>query len=241
MHFINFSYSRKLGKVCCLCLLSSLSELSVIYSERNNNDAPWRHALSCWRHVLVWDKNSKKLRALSTRVRTQCMVKSPGVVWINIASLYWKRRKIRFEYVLAWILHSLKHTHTHTHTHTNTNTHIHTHTNCTYLDNPQWWVKLTLWCLVLVIALRPQTPKNIRGGWSHTDASEPVDGYGAQNMVTVKSEFRTSDLSITGLTRSPTALTGRKLWYKKTQKNIIIEETKLALPVRSVGSNFRSF
>jgi hypothetical protein len=29
----------------------------------------------------------------------------------------------------------------------------------------------------LVIALRPQTPKNIRGGWSHyTDTSEPVDG-----------------------------------------------------------------
>jgi hypothetical protein len=29
----------------------------------------------------------------------------------------------------------------------------------------------------LVIALRPQTPKQIRGGWSHyTDTSEPVDG-----------------------------------------------------------------
>jgi hypothetical protein len=29
----------------------------------------------------------------------------------------------------------------------------------------------------LVIALRPQTPKHIRGGWSHyTDTSEPVDG-----------------------------------------------------------------
>jgi hypothetical protein len=28
-----------------------------------------------------------------------------------------------------------------------------------------------------VIALRPQTPKHIRGGWSHyTDTSEPVDG-----------------------------------------------------------------
>jgi hypothetical protein len=27
-----------------------------------------------------------------------------------------------------------------------------------------------------VIALRPQTPKRIRGGWSHyTDTSEPVD------------------------------------------------------------------
>jgi hypothetical protein len=29
----------------------------------------------------------------------------------------------------------------------------------------------------LVVALRPQTPKHIRGGWSHyTDTSEPVDG-----------------------------------------------------------------
>jgi hypothetical protein len=37
--------------------------------------------------------------------------------------------------------------------------------------------------IVLVIALRPQTPKHIKGGWSHyTDTSEPVDGNGAQNM-----------------------------------------------------------
>jgi hypothetical protein len=29
----------------------------------------------------------------------------------------------------------------------------------------------------LVFALRPQTPKHIRGGWSHyTDTSEPIDG-----------------------------------------------------------------
>jgi hypothetical protein len=29
----------------------------------------------------------------------------------------------------------------------------------------------------LIIALRPQTPKHIRGGWSHsTDTSEAVDG-----------------------------------------------------------------
>jgi hypothetical protein len=42
----------------------------------------------------------------------------------------------------------------------------------------------------LVIALRPQTPKHIRGGWSHyTDTSGPVDGNGAQNMVTVHSRF----------------------------------------------------
>jgi hypothetical protein len=41
--------------------------------------------------------------------------------------------------------------------------------------------------LSLVIALRPQTSKHIiRDGWSHyTDISEPVDGNGAQNMVTV--------------------------------------------------------
>jgi hypothetical protein len=33
-------------------------------------------------------------------------------------------------------------------------------------------------CVIgLVVALRPQTPKHIRGGWSHyTDTSEPVDG-----------------------------------------------------------------
>jgi hypothetical protein len=42
----------------------------------------------------------------------------------------------------------------------------------------------------LVIVLRPQTPKHIRGGWSHyTDTSESVDGNGAQNMVTVQSGF----------------------------------------------------
>jgi hypothetical protein len=42
--------------------------------------------------------------------------------------------------------------------------------------------------LLLVIALRPQTPKHIRGGRSHyTDTSEPADGNGTQNMVTVQS------------------------------------------------------
>jgi hypothetical protein len=42
--------------------------------------------------------------------------------------------------------------------------------------------------LVLVIALRPQTPKHIKDGWSHfTDTNEPVNGNGAQNMVTVQS------------------------------------------------------
>jgi hypothetical protein len=54
----------------------------------------------------------------------------------------------------------------------------------------------------MVIALRPQTPKDIRGGWSHyTDTSEPVDGNGAQNMVTVQSGFLTKGLLITGPTR----------------------------------------
>jgi hypothetical protein len=45
--------------------------------------------------------------------------------------------------------------------------------------------------LGLVIALLPQTPKHIRGGWSHyTDISELVHGIGkAQNMVTVLSGF----------------------------------------------------
>jgi hypothetical protein len=62
---------------------------------------------------------------------------------------------------------------------------------------------------VLVIALRPQTPKHIRGGWSHyTDTREPVDGNGAQNTVTIQSGFRTKDISITGPTRLPPALTG---------------------------------
>jgi hypothetical protein len=41
-----------------------------------------------------------------------------------------------------------------------------------------------------VIDLRPQTTKHVRGGWSHyTDTSEPVDGNGAQNIVTVQSGF----------------------------------------------------
>jgi hypothetical protein len=39
--------------------------------------------------------------------------------------------------------------------------------------------------LGLVIALRPQTPKHVRGRWSHyADTSKPVDGYGAQNIIT---------------------------------------------------------
>jgi hypothetical protein len=50
-----------------------------------------------------------------------------------------------------------------------------------------------------MVALRSHTPKHFRGGWSHyTDTREPVDGYGTQNVVTVKSGFQTSDLTITG-------------------------------------------
>jgi hypothetical protein len=46
------------------------------------------------------------------------------------------------------------------------------------------------WLGGLVIALRQQTLKHISGGWSHyTDTSEPVDGNGAQNMVTVQVWF----------------------------------------------------
>jgi hypothetical protein len=36
----------------------------------------------------------------------------------------------------------------------------------------------------LVSALRPQTPKHIRGGWFHyTNTNEPVDGNGAQKLI----------------------------------------------------------
>jgi hypothetical protein len=59
----------------------------------------------------------------------------------------------------------------------------------------------------LVIALRPQTLKHIRGS-HYTDTSEPVDGNGTQNMVTVQSGYRTSNFSITGPTSLPTPLTG---------------------------------
>jgi hypothetical protein len=34
----------------------------------------------------------------------------------------------------------------------------------------------------LVVALCPQTPKHIRGGWSHTDTCEPVDGVGTLQL-----------------------------------------------------------
>jgi hypothetical protein len=66
----------------------------------------------------------------------------------------------------------------------------------------------------LVVAVRPQTMKHIRAGWSHyTDTSEPVDGNGARNMVIIQSEFQTRDLSITGPTHLPTALTITLITY----------------------------
>jgi hypothetical protein len=55
----------------------------------------------------------------------------------------------------------------------------------------------------------PTDTKAYKGGLLHyTDTSEPVDGNGAQNMVTVQTGFRIRDLSITGPMRLPTALTG---------------------------------
>jgi hypothetical protein len=46
------------------------------------------------------------------------------------------------------------------------------------LTEPTSWLEASFtFGFVLVIALRPQTPKHIRGGWSqYTDTSEPIDG-----------------------------------------------------------------
>jgi hypothetical protein len=49
------------------------------------------------------------------------------------------------------------------------------------LSQPWVWHsnRFSLYMLVLVIAFRPQTPKHIRGGWSHyTDTSESVEVMG---------------------------------------------------------------
>jgi N-acetylglutamate synthase-like GNAT family acetyltransferase len=59
----------------------------------------------------------------------------------------------------------------------------------------------------LIIALRPQTPKHIRGAGLIILTLAKADGNEAQNMVTVQHWFRTSDLKITDPTRLPTALT----------------------------------
>jgi hypothetical protein len=75
----------------------------------------------------------------------------------------------------------------------------------------------------LVIAVRQQTPEHIRGDWSHyTDTSEPVDSNGAKNMVSVQSEFRTKDLSITGSTRLPPALAGPTRVIKNSRNGEIM-------------------
>jgi hypothetical protein len=64
-------------------------------------------------------------------------------------------------------------------------------------DPPSNWASLTnsktlvpdggleTWGLGLLIALRPQTSKHIRGGWSqYTDTSKPVDGVHALRSCT---------------------------------------------------------
>jgi hypothetical protein len=82
-----------------------------------------------------------------------------------------------------------------------------------------------------MVALRPQTPKPIRGGWSYyADTSKPVVGYGntlcygAQNMVTVQFGFRTSKLSIPVPTLYPNAPTGptreEERCWRKAMHNI---------------------
>jgi hypothetical protein len=50
------------------------------------------------------------------------------------------------------------------------------------------WRNMQYTCRCFVIALRPQTPKRIRGGWSHyTDTSEPVDGgVGTLQLWTIR-------------------------------------------------------
>jgi hypothetical protein len=51
----------------------------------------------------------------------------------------------------------------------------------------------------LIIALRQQTLKHIRGGWSHyTDTSKPADGNGGSKYGHCPIRVQTSDLSITG-------------------------------------------
>jgi hypothetical protein len=52
------------------------------------------------------------------------------------------------------------------------------------------WMKKLVWVWFWLL-LYAQTPKHIiRGGWSHhTDTSEPVDGNGAQNIITVQSRY----------------------------------------------------
>jgi hypothetical protein len=67
-------------------------------------------------------------------------------------------------------------------------------------------VGLKVW--LLLYAHRHRSILGAAGLPHYTDTTEPANGHGAQNMVTVQSRFRTRDLSITGPTRLPTALTG---------------------------------
>jgi hypothetical protein len=58
-------------------------------------------------------------------------------------------------------------------------------------------VTVSLRQVTLVVALRPQTPKHIRGGWSHyIDTSEPVDGgvqlWTTRTIVSVKMDRENS-------------------------------------------------
>jgi hypothetical protein len=71
----------------------------------------------------------------------------------------------------------------------------------------------------LVIVLRPQTPKHIRGGWSHyTDTSKPVDCNGAQYMVTLQAGFQPATFRSLWPTNLPTALTGMQLMSQMNRK-----------------------
>jgi hypothetical protein len=73
-----------------------------------------------------------------------------------------------------------------------------------------------------VIALRPQTPKHIRGAWSHyTNTSEPVEGNGAQNMVIVQSGFEQA--TFRSLAHELTNCSNRPTKHAGTAK--ILEET----------------
>jgi hypothetical protein len=53
-------------------------------------------------------------------------------------------------------------------------------------ENEEHRIKGMVW-FDLLIALRPQTPKHIKGGWSnYTDTSELINGNVGQDMVSVR-------------------------------------------------------
>jgi hypothetical protein len=87
----------------------------------------------------------------------------------------------------------------------------------------------------LVIALRPQTPKHIRGGWSHyTDTSEPVDGnsngrlkiWSLSNSGSYQRPFDHWPTSL------PAALTGPTLTFLSQSHCMSDWEKDCDLPVR---------